>query len=297
MNLLIELDKAGAEWVVVAYLTGDENMLAVVESGKSPHVVTGALISKAPEEFVIREEGLVKHNTDPTTIEGLREPLLGEIDPAWFLPRIMSIRQMGKKSNHGLNYNLTYKGFALHNEIEEKTSKMIVDLYHKQAYPGIRLWYKEIQEELQVGRSLVNCFDRKCRFMDAWGDTIFNQGYAFKPQSTIFDLNRQGLVKGYADQSPAFQRMEILQQVHDSITIQVDHRDAEETAEIVVKMGLDYMNDTCSYRGRDFKVGTTMEIGFNLGGKKACVLDEDITTTAKAIEQTIKRLQDEASSQ
>ena len=35
MNLLIELDKAGAEWVIVAYISGDGAMIQVVESGKS----------------------------------------------------------------------------------------------------------------------------------------------------------------------------------------------------------------------------------------------------------------------
>jgi len=297
MNILIELDKAGAEWVVVAYLTGDENMLAVVKSGKSPHAVTGSLISKAPEEFVLREEAIVGHNTDPVTIEGLREPLMDEIDPGWFLPRIMSIRQMGKKSNHGLNYNMKYGRFALENEIDEKTSKMIVELYHGQAYHGVRKWHKEIIEELRKDRTLTNCFGRKCRFMDAWGESTFNQAYAFLPQSTIFDLNQEGLVMGYANQSPAFQRMEILQQVHDSIMIQVDVRDYTEVAEIVVKMGLDYMNGMCSYRGRDFYVGTTMEIGFDLGHKIPCGLSDNIEITAKNIEQTIRKLENEKAPQ
>ena len=32
--MLLEFDLAGAEWVVVAYLSGDERMIDVVESGK-----------------------------------------------------------------------------------------------------------------------------------------------------------------------------------------------------------------------------------------------------------------------
>ena len=63
--MLAEFDLAGAERVVVAYLADDANMISVVESGKSPHVATGALISGAPKELIEREDKLLKHMTDP----------------------------------------------------------------------------------------------------------------------------------------------------------------------------------------------------------------------------------------
>ena len=46
--ILLELDLAGADWVIVAYESQDENMLTIVEEGLDPHASTGSLISGAP---------------------------------------------------------------------------------------------------------------------------------------------------------------------------------------------------------------------------------------------------------
>ncbi len=46
--ILCEFDKAGAEWVVVAYEAGDQKMIDVVNSSESPHAITGQYISNAP---------------------------------------------------------------------------------------------------------------------------------------------------------------------------------------------------------------------------------------------------------
>ena len=60
-KLFIELDKTGAEWVVVAYLSGDAQMLKVVESGESPHPMTGHLISGVPIPVIEKEDKLIGH--------------------------------------------------------------------------------------------------------------------------------------------------------------------------------------------------------------------------------------------
>ena len=51
-RVLIELDKAGAEWVVVAYLAGDARMIEICESGRSPHPITGSYITGIPVELI-----------------------------------------------------------------------------------------------------------------------------------------------------------------------------------------------------------------------------------------------------
>ena len=181
MNILMELDKAGAEWVIVAYASGDASMIHVIESGKSPHTVTGSLISGAPEEFVERENAIIGHHTDPDTIYDLRmEHFQNEFENSnWFFPRIFSIRQMGKKSNHGLNYDMRYRRFALENEMDETESKAIVESYHRDAYPGIKLWHNTIKNKLNENRTLENCFGRRRKFFDAWGPELFDAAYSF----------------------------------------------------------------------------------------------------------------------
>lgn len=65
--MLIELDLAGADWSVVANLSGDQNMMGVLKSGKSPHIVTAQLMTGLPESVIEKEDELLKSSKTLTT--------------------------------------------------------------------------------------------------------------------------------------------------------------------------------------------------------------------------------------
>ena len=288
MNLLVELDKAGAEWVIVAYLTCDGAMLQIVESGISPHTATAVLISHSNKKFVEEESKLVGMNTDQTKISELRTVLA--IEEGWYLPRSMSLRQAGKKSNHGLNYDMKYKRFALELEIMETEANELVERYHS-AYPGVRQWHKHIQDQLRRNRMLTNCFDRQRRFMDGWGPQLFDAAYAFIPQSTVFDITRVGMIGWQNDEN--MDKVELLAQTHDSLTFQfLNVENGKDIAPNAVKIGLDYMNPEMTYNQRDFKIGTTMKIGTDWGGgsMKECLLSDDVDATAAAVDVVLEQI-------
>jgi len=260
--LLMEFDLAGAEWVVVAYLANDKNMIGVVESGKSPHVVTGALISGASEEFVELENKVVGINTDPAKIYALRQTL--DIPRGIFLPRSMSIRQAGKKSNHGLNYYMRYKRFALENEIAETEASMIVDLYSSTAYPGIQDYWSGIRDELRSNdRHLENCFGRKVRLLDEWGTDLWMAAYSFKPQSTVVDICLEAMCKIFEDEDDDMMRFELGAQVHDSLMgmypIPKSDGDCERAGKVILKI-IDHMSIEIDY-GRKFTLGVDAKVG------------------------------------
>jgi DNA polymerase family A len=266
--ILFEFDLAGAEWVVVAYLCQDENMLGVVRSGKSPHVVTGSLISGATEDFVLRENELVGNNTDATTIQLLRGKL--QVPPGIFLPRVMSIRQAGKKSNHGLNYNMKFRRFALENEMLEEDARPIVEAYSTKAYPRIQNYWADIRRELKDNkRQLVNCFGRKVHLRDEWGETLFNQAYSFKPQSTVVDIVNRAMRLAFKDNTTAFSKMFLGAQVHDSLQIQSpvpgDIDDWYLLAEMVFLLKQEYMRPELEYNGTKFRLECDVKMGLNWG--------------------------------
>lgn len=275
--LLMEFDLAGAEWVVVAYLSRDDNMLGVVRSGKSPHVVTGSLISGASEAFVLQEHELVGSHTDATTIEHIRRKL--NIPPNIFLPRVMSIRQAGKKSNHGLNYNMKFRRFALENEMLEEDAKPIVEAYSTKAYPGIQNYWGDIRRELKDNkRRLTNCFGRKVHLRDEWGETLFNQAYSFKPQSTVVDIVNRAMRLAFKDQSRAFQEMFLGAQVHDSLQVQAPVPEDLEDWIMLAIMALkikNYMRPEIEYHGQAFRLGCDLKIGVNWGEMQSVKLDDD----------------------
>lgn len=294
-RLFINFDKAGAEWVVVANLCGDARMLAVIKSGKSPHVVTGSLISGASEELVLEEHLLIKDLNNPIEIEELRQEKMPSLmKGGFFLPRSMSIRQAGKKSNHALNYDEGYRVFALYNEMDESEAARMVNAYKQDAYPNIPVWHESIREELRKDRTLRNCFGRKVRLLGAWDNHLFKKGYAFKPQSTVVDMVSQGMAKAYNDNSTyMMQNFFQMVQGHDSILAQlpIPEKKGQWVDLAVACMTMDrYMSPLCRYSGREFVVKTDIKIGLNYQHMLGVRLTKDERKTAEELRKVYEQL-------
>jgi DNA polymerase I-like protein with 3'-5' exonuclease and polymerase domains len=294
--MFIDLDLSGAEWVVVAYLCRDENMLRVVKSGKSPHVVTGSLMTGVPEELVEKEEKLVKHLKDPLEIQAIRKAEIPEIFTAKFLPRTMSIRQAGKRGNHSSNYRITAPTFSLTQEIELADAKRIVESYtcqspsHGQpghncgplAYPRIRDWWDETDAKVKATRTLTNCFGQKVQFMGQINHDLFKQAYAFVPQSTVVAITNRAMPLILEDESPAFEPLHLVAQVHDSLLIDYLSDDCLAMATAVHKIAYDYMRPELNY-GEPFKLNVTGKVGFTWGSLKEIDLPDDVEAIARSL--------------
>lgn len=110
--MLINLDLSGAEWAIVAHLCRDPRMLEVVKSGKSPHLITGTIMSGLSEELVLAEHKLIGDESNADTIMAKRKEALPEVFKAKFLPRTFSIRQTAKKCLVGNTEVLTPLGWV-----------------------------------------------------------------------------------------------------------------------------------------------------------------------------------------
>lgn len=268
--VLVEVDKRQAEWVIVAYFANDANMMNAIKGGLDVHVHTAHLMFNLPAEIIAYENDIIGHATNAEQIRQLRmdDDVLRKLYiPSW--PRGMSLRQCGKKSNHGLNYDEGYLNFALLNEMEPGEAKKVVNLYHE-IYPGIRKSYEVIKRQLQKDRTLTNCFGRKVRFMGEWGNDLWKSSYSMIPQSTVVDSLNMGMVKIYNDVSITREmNVDILAQVHDSILMQVPIEVARDRQrfEILMQKVYTYTSPTLSYNGNDFKIATDAKIGYNWGGK------------------------------
>lgn len=265
--VLWEVDKRQAEWVVVAYLSGDANMISVVESGQDTHIHTAHLMFHQPKELIEYESKVIGSNTDQSLISELRTN--AGIDT--ILPRSMSMRQCGKKSNHGLNYDEGPNQFALINEMEQSEAKAIVELYHH-IYPGIRLYYESIKRQLQKDRCLINCFGRKVRFMDQWGPDLWKAAYSMLPQSSVVDSLNIGLCRIYNNDAIVSEmNVDILAQVHDSILMQVPISVASDPHQwgVLQRTVYDYVSPALEYNNRRFNIATDQKLGLNWGGQSS----------------------------
>lgn len=296
--LLMDFDKAGAEWVIVAYLSGDARMIDIVESGKSPHVETAKVMFGLEGELIEREEKLVGKFTDPDKIADLRRGIPEfqdkEFKPLLPLPRSMSIRQMGKKSNHGCNYREGYRMFALINEIEEREAKPVVEAYSTTVYPGVSMWWQAIDDQLKKDRTFVNCFGRKIRFLDEMGPELKKSATSFLPQSTVVDMVNEAMCLAYEDESATFRPFDLLCQTHDSITGQYPTDDWTLMADFAIRLGLGYLNPEIEYNLRKFTVGTDLKVGLDWEHMVGVKLVPDAQEVSRNLQQAWDKLHERA---
>lgn len=280
---IIELDKAQAEWIVVAYLANDANMIEVASNPDiDAHLRTAKLMFGAPESLLDEDNDLLKDKFTKKDIFMARKKHLPEIlkyNPI----DSMSCRQIGKKCNHGLNYDLAANGFSYSSQIELSVSKRIVAMYHN-AYPGIRNTYHRIvRDQLGKDRSQINCFGRKRIFMDRWGDNLFKAAYACIPQGSVGDLVNIAIREIYNDNSRVMHKVDMLGQVHDSIVFQYPLASLPDLY-YAIKICKEYMDIPMTYNARKFVIPTDVKIGLSWGGAKE-LPNADFSTIKKVWEK------------
>lgn len=190
-------DLSQAENRIVAYVGNIPEMIDAFETGKDVHRLTASLIFKKPYDEISDEEGSSPFN------DGKSE------------------RDWGKRANHGLNYDLGYRSFALLYEMPESDAKFIIESYHR-AYPGVRNnYHAHVRASLRKNRTIENLMGRRTLFLSAWEDALFKEAYSCIPQGTTGDVvNERGLNFIYYNQRQ-FGPVELLIQVHDSIGFQI----------------------------------------------------------------------------
>lgn len=293
--MMFEIDKAKAEWVVVAYISGDPNMIKVIEEGLDPHIHTAFLMTDVPKDIIKAEDKIVGHTTDPFEIKRLRDEHFPGLTKAYsFLPRNMTIRQCGKKSNHGLNYDEGFRTFALTNEMLEVDAKRMIELYKHKAYPNVSVWHSKVQAKLAEDRILYNCFGRKQRFMGMLDDNLYKAGYSFEPQSTVADLVNWGIIKTYEDRDPDINKIELLGQVHDSMLGQIPYGDGSLlhfcSIARAIQRTAQYLDPKMETNGRTFRIDNDLKIGFTSWGT---LVEVDIHLPEIKLAEELKRVFDE----
>jgi len=269
MKILVDIDLAQAEWVVTGFEAQDPRMIDVYINNRDPHATTGQLVTKAPLDFIARDAEIIGHLNDQETIQEKRLELMNDFPHVdfrgIFLPRTMSIRQCGKKANHGLNYLLGYKNFALHNEITESESKIICETYRNRAYRRLPLWYAEIEKQIRKNRTLENCFGDKRKFLGPINDELIKQATAWKPQSTVARLTKFGMNGVYYDNWKWMRKAtEIRAQVHDSLATQVEFDSPSMLAAIARRLRMHFSEPCCCHQ-REFIIRSDFKIGFFWG--------------------------------
>lgn len=197
-------------------------------------------------------------------------------------------------SNHGFNYDWSYKAFALKNEMIEKDGKLVYDGYHK-LYPGVQQnFHAYVRHQLRTTRSLTNLMGRKTLFLSAlkgpMADNTFKEAYSCIPQGTVGDIvNKRGLNYIYYNQD-LFKPIELLRQVHDEIGFQIPLTTSWQShAEMLTLIKVSLETPLKTHTGRTLIIPAGLTIGKTLN-KSSGIDIEDITE--KNLEKTWRKLND-----
>lgn len=255
------IDLSQAENRIVAYVGRIEQMIDAFETGKDVHRLTASLIFNKPYDEISDEPGSCSLGNGESTE-----------------------RQWGKKANHGLNYDLGYKSFALYYDMPEKDAKFVVERYHS-AYPELRRnFHGYVKQCLQKNRIVPNLMGRKTLFLTDLDDSTFKAAYSCIPQGTVGDvINERGMAFLYYNKR--FREVELLQQVHDSITFQIPISTGWDYHAMVlfeVKASLETPLET--HYGRKFIIPADTCMGLSL------MKEEGIELKAKKWPATIEEL-------
>jgi len=257
------MDLSQAENRIVAHIAPEPTMLEAFEAGDDVHSMTASLISGIPIDEIIQQDE--------------------EEIPAPMGQGVYTWRFWGKKANHGLNYGLGFKTFALKYEIPERDARFILTRYH-QAYPGVKQYHAWIQEKLRVNRTIENLMGKKRLFMERWGDALFKEAYSYPPQSTVADIiNERGLIHVYYSQE-LYKSVELLNQVHDNIVLQIPLAEGWEAHARMLLSIRDSLETPIVWRGREFTIPADLSLGKNMKDMESVGWSRDAKQLARTLE-------------
>jgi len=260
-------DLSQAENRIVAYVAGCQPMIDAFETGRDVHSRTAALILGINEDEVSREKG----------------------SSPWRSMQGKSQRDEGKTANHGLNYDLGYRSFALRNEMQETDAKRIVNLYHY-VYPEVRqVFHNYIKESLRKSRTVTNLMGRKTVFHGRLDDMTFKEAYSCIPQGTVGDIMNKVINRIYYNQK-LFGPVELLNQLHDSLGFQIPISVGWQYHAMALKEIKKYFEiELTTHAGRTFTIPIDYSISLTLNKEdgeeiKAKDFPNDLTVLAKRLE-------------
>ena len=267
---------------IVAYVGGVIEQIKAFETGIDLHRLTASIIIGKPYDEISSKDG-----SSP----------LGD--------GRQSERYWGKKGNHATNYNVSYKTFALKNEMTESEAKFILAKIHR-GYPQIKGGYhKIIKEMLFKNRTVVNLMGRKRLFLGPIiprypdvpkyvCENTYREAYAHLPQSTTADkINEQGVEYVYYNQH-LFELLELLTQIHDAIAFQIPLSIPWEEHARMILLIKNSLERPLYWHEREIKTPADLSIGFNMCKEDMIELkSKDIPTSINNLALKLSEVYDE----
>ena len=195
-----------------------------------------------------------------------------EFDPiADVIAKDSSERFIGKKTRHAGNYDMQWKEFMkqvisdcrrfhIQFTISSFSAQQILERFHA-ASPNLhQVFHKEVKDEIDTSRALINPFGRLRRFFDRPGPRLYKEAYAFLPQSTVKDRLTQSALEIKCKNYP----IKLVNEAHDSLTYLMpvgEYKDICKEIKPIMEKPIDF--SSCSLRRGNLVIPCDFEIGEN----------------------------------
>jgi len=234
--MFTECDLDGAEARVVAYFCQDDQLINIMNSGKSVHTYTANLIWGVSDEEVNKDKNEKENEGRGTE----------------------SLYYRAKRIRHSCNYKGTWVTVSEQLGITAAEAKKLIQKYYN-ASPNLVKWHKRVEDEIKRSRTIITPLSRKRIFFDRIGEKLFKEAIAYAPQETVASVLNLGLIRFYNEVCSKHKDIEILLQVHDSLLVQ----HPPEKKELVYKELYRCMRVDLNVRGREFFIPIKIKSGMN----------------------------------
>ncbi len=243
-HVFYSFDLSQAENRIVAYVSDCKKMIDAFENGDDVHAITARMIMRV---FTGSDRGDVRAKAP-----------VGNQRKKW--------RDLGKRANHGLNYDLSARSFANKNDLTETEARKIVSGYHD-LYPEVRnVFQKGVRVSLRKKSGVSNLMGRFRRHFGKDDDQAHKMFYAFIPQSTVGDfMNKYAMNFAFWELQERGEPIHILTQVHDSIGFQIPIAAGwKKHAELLLRVKKSMETPMRTLAGREFVIPVDLEFGQTL---------------------------------
>lgn len=260
----VQVDQAGAEALIVAYLTIHKGFRDLFLEGiKSHNYVALHLFTDYWKQFFPEVDDWL----------GLPPKVLKQ-QPNWkaFLKKIKSEDlkyYMAKKTCHSSNYDIHPPAFALSIlkdsggkiALSSKESERMLETYHG-LFPEIRRWHIVTQSNLYKSRTLYNLFGHPRYFNGNLNHDTWQEAYAFVPQSTVGTITNYAFVQTHNFIVEHNLPWDLLNNKHDSLLVQVPKGEGWNAAKVIRGF---LEQKLVSPRGEVFYMKSEASVGTNWG--------------------------------
>lgn len=274
-----QVDQAGAEALIVAYLCRHARFRELFLNGIKSHVFVALHVFRDVWSKQIGSEEVLAQlcNCNPRDLK--LHPRFKEVEKLIKESDNWSAKEryyfIAKMICHASNYGMKAPTFQINVleksdgavELSQIKCREFLELYHR-LFPEIQMWHSEIQAELIKSRILCNLFGEPRRFNDHFGDNLWKSAYAFKPQSTVGQITNYAFTElqelcdaGGSEEYPIREwYFSLLQNNHDSILFQFKPEFEKPACEMVTRH---IERSLMSPRGEPFKMKSEAQSGYN----------------------------------